>query len=82
MLYELLRQTEANIHCLVRRANVHEGQKRIETNRAPHIICPSIDAELFAGYFSYFIHTGFLDAPELNGKDPMWVSSLSIEGKP
>ncbi len=32
VLYELLRQTEADIHCLVRCANVHEGQKRIETN--------------------------------------------------
>jgi thioester reductase-like protein len=36
LLHELLQQTQADIHCLVRAADVEEGQKRIQRNLASY----------------------------------------------
>ncbi|MBW4451347.1 MAG: amino acid adenylation domain-containing protein [Nostoc indistinguendum CM1-VF10] len=38
LLYELLQQTQANIYCLVRAANLEEGKKRIQSSLESYLI--------------------------------------------
>jgi thioester reductase-like protein len=38
LLYELLQQTHADIHCLVRSSNIEEGRKRIQNNLKSYLL--------------------------------------------
>src|SRR5579883_2581289 len=45
---------------------VFDSKNTIDGLKGTSIVCPPIDSKLLKTYFSHFIHSGFLNAPELS----------------